>query len=461
MSSSDTTGTTTKVAGKDYPYEYTPYSNFVKSNWTISSAMKTNYNDITRTNPKINYNFQYLDPTKVIFATTPLRTIHSETCMFNGWFIVFSLIHDKSSSSDTSSLDWASRTSGTYIGFWYSSDGLNWKYGGKVLQNSALLNPISSYFSVTVRDGTSNTIDICYTSVISDGSYMELCHSSGTIISNTNGVALDGFSTSEVMMVSDGIKYATQQQNDTFIFSSPYPFINPGDGNLYCLFETKIGGMISSFVITENESGIMPPGYVVGKDATNGDSCIGIMKYNGDISSGNYSQANWTLLDPIISCLGVTEQFSRPQILFNGPYTYIVGSVSASAFTGSIYSPTGLYGFYSETGLFGSYSPMNGSGFIVGNPTSAPSQTSSFYCDSMFNVYSTIEILPKDGAQDPNNPKTYRVGGTPAPTVQMVVNEDETFISGILNFGQLQNIYIDWMTIYSNYGGNSSPLIRS
>lgn len=452
---------TSKVAGVDYPLTYTSNADFVQSNWTISSAMKTNYNDTTRTNPKINYNFNYIDSSKVVFGTTPLRTLYSETCMYNGWFVMFSLIHDKASTAETTQTDWASKLSSSYIGFWYSKDGVNWQYGGKVLQASAFINPIISNFSATMREGTSNTVDIFYTSVVTNGTYMELCYTTGTIIANSNGVTFDGFSTSKVAMEADGIIYSTQQQNDTFMFASPYPFINPGDGKLYCLIESKLGGMISSFVITKKESGIMPPGYVVGKNASNGNSCIGIMEYTGDISTGDFSSNNWKLLDPLVSCLGVTAEFSRPHILFNGPYTYIFGSVQSSSFTGGLYSPTGLYGFYSETGLFGKYEPMNGSGFIVGNPTCAPAQSTSFLCDNKFNIFSTIVILPKDGAQDPNNPKVYRVGGTPTPTVQLSVSEDETFITNILNFGQVETDYIDWSTIYTTYSGNSSPLIRS
>lgn len=450
----------TGTAGTDYPISYTSESSFSTSIWTIAEILKTEYNDKTRTFPKIGYDFTYLNNNKIIWITTPLRTMHCETVMYNGWYVMLTVQADKKDlTNDNIASEWSNRTNNAYVAYWYCQDGLNWQYGGQILETAAEINPLSWSGSLVMREGSQNTIDLFYTSAVAGGSYMELAVSSGTIATTSSGVTLSGFNSSTVMMVPDGTIYATQEQNASFIMKSPFPFINPGDGKVYCIFESLLAGVEGSFVITDAERGYLPPGEIVGSDAADGTACIGLaVLADGAYASGNFAGSEWTLLDPLISGLGVTEEMSVPHMIFDGSETYLLTSIKTGSFTGSIYSPNGLYGFHSSLGLFGPYSPLNSSGLVLSNPTSAPQESTTFYIDNNFSTYSVVEILPQDGSQDPNSPTTYRIGGTPAPTYIVAFSHGDTFLTKVQNYGQMKTTR-DWTTIWTQTQGNSAPWV--
>ncbi|EPM64944.1 levansucrase, partial [Pseudomonas syringae pv. actinidiae ICMP 18886] len=77
--------------------------------------------------------------------------------------------------------------------------------------------------------------------------------------------------------------------------------------------------------------------------------------------------------------------------------------------------PDGVYGFVGEH-LFGPYRPMNASGLVLGNPPEQPFQTYS-HC-----------VMPGED---------YRIGGTEAPTVRILLKGDRSFVQEEYDYGYI------------------------
>lgn len=99
--------------------------------------------------------------------------------------------------------------------------------------------------------------------------------------------------------------------------------------------------------------------------------------------------------------------------------------------------PDGVYGFVSDS-LFGPYTPLNGSGLVLGNPSSQPFQTYSHYVMPNGLVTSFIDNVPGRGDK-------FRIGGTEAPTVQIKIVGNRTFVIKQFDYGfipPLKNIVV-------------------
>lgn len=448
----------TGVPGKDFPYEYTSVSDFSTSKWKIADTIRISQDRSSMTSKTIETIRNYISDSYIVTDFGYLRTLHGENILYNNWYIMWAVCSPKRN-QQPSILEWTNIPKYSTLKYFYSQDGLNWQYGGNLLPSSSSIFPQHGRCSLVMREGTQNVVDLFYScydystnTTLGYNQNVCIASSSGQIVTSNGTVSFTGFTTSEKLFDSDGIKYNSLQENDDYIMADPYPFINPGDGGIYCLFVSNLPGVAGLFNIDDDTQGYIPPYYTISEDAVNKTSVIGIAQYNNaSYASGDFSAKNWTLLNPLISGLGVTSKFERPHFFFDGAYTYLLFSNTYENFTNGHEYPTGLYGFYSTNGVFGPYYTLNGSGQVLTNPSTSPDQSSSYFCDDSRYIYSYIYSI-QEGSET-------HFGGTQSPTNQLVFNKKNTFLQEVLNFG-LANANIDWLTIYNTYGGNSAQWIR-
>lgn len=98
-------------------------------------------------------------------------------------------------------------------------------------------------------------------------------------------------------------------------------------------------------------------------------------------------------------------------------------------FGDGVTGPDGVYGFVASK-IKGPYAPLNASGLVLGNPPSQPYQTYSHYVMPNGLVTSFIDSVPaEDGS--------YRIGGTEAPTVGIVLKGQRSFIDRVYDYGYI------------------------
>lgn len=405
------------------------------SRWRIADALKVRADDPTTTMPEIAYNFPTMNNAVMIWDSGALRSIHGQTMTFKGWFVLWSLAVDKIDLTNANIYnEWHSRNDRAYIGYWYSKDGVTWTWGGRLLQESADLRPWEWSGGLVMRDGAENTVDMFYTSVSGVTNESIPSVSTGAIHADDNGVWFTGFDKTVELFRADGVNYANADQDAYYDFRDPHPFINPEDGKVYCLFEGNVAGMRGEFTIGDDEMGPIPPGFEVGTGAGYGAAAIGIARLEGDYRKGEFGK--WTMLPPLVTALGVNDQTERPHIVFKDGLTYLFTISHHSTYSGGLQGPDGVYGFVSKSGVSGPYTPLNASGLVLGNPSAAPYETYSHFVDPAGYVQSFIDTVPAEGA-DPENPANYRIGGTLAPTVRIVLEGDRTFITEVHGYGQI------------------------
>jgi len=416
------------------------------SHWTIADALKIRIDDPTTTMPLIDYNFPSMTDNVWLWDTWALRDIYGKTVTYRGWHVIFSLVAPRGEGDDLMN-SWINRNDYSYIGFFYSKtgNGSDWVFGGRVLDASADLRNWEWSGCAVMRDGTTNTLDMFFTSVGTQPASVP-CHTVGTINADTNGVWFEGFDKQTDMFQADGVNYANFAEDSYWDFRDPHVFQNPEDGRIYALFEGNVPGMRGQFVIGPDETGYVPPGYTVAPGAEYGAAAIGVARLkDGAYEAGTFGVDQWELMPALVTALGVNDQTERPHIVFKDGLTYLFTISHHSTYSGNSTGPDGVYGFVSEQGLFGSYEPLNGSGLVLGNPSEAPLETYSHFVDPAGYVQSFINYLP-DPAHVPANPYdatapntnvTYRIGGTLAPTVKLVLEGRQTFLTDTYNYGQI------------------------
>lgn len=416
--------------------KFTTSENYTTSKWTIADALKVHIDDPTTTMPVIDYNFPVMDNSILGWDAGALRDIHGYTTTFKGWFVMWQLVVNKIDLTNKNIYnEWLNRNNSAYIGYWYSKDGLNWTFGGRLLNKSADLEPWEWSGSLVMREGTENTLDMFYTSVGPNPAVSIPSVSTGQIFADDTKVWFEGFTTTTNMFQADGIHEDNVEENPYWNFRDPHPFMNPVDGKIYCLYEGDVAGVRGEFTITDSEIGHVPPGYQVGSGAQYGAAAIGIARLESDYTKGDFSK--WTQLDPLVTALGVNSQLERPHVVFKDDLTYIFSISHNSTYVGSSTGPDGVYGFVSRNGIFGPYEPMNSSGLVLGNPSTAPLETYSHFVAPDLSVQSFINYLPAAGTTDPYNPTTYRIGGTLAPTVRLTLEESSSFLTEVHEYGQI------------------------
>lgn len=441
------------IAGKDYPYAYTSIDDHQTSNWTIADALKIISDQQSITAPVLPYYFPVMNEWEMIWDTGCLRTMHCESITYNGWYVIWSLAATKTTLDPNQlSSQWGNRNNTAFIGYWYSKDGINWTWGGRLLNTSADERPQEWAGNLVMREGTKNVVDMFYTSVSGGGAVSVIAISTGQIYTDDTKVWFEGFTSTTDILNPDGVHYANSTQDPYFNWRDPFPFINPGDGEVYCLFEGNIAGKRGSFTLTDNETGILPPNVQAGDGAIYGTAAMGIAKLaSGSYATGTFDESQWTQLDPLISALGVNDHLERNHLVFKGKYTYLFGTSQQALYSGGLQGPDGVYGFVSENGIFGPYEPLNGTGLVLGNPSSAPHEAYSHFVDSEGYVQYFMDTIP-----NPNGGST--IGASLGPTLKLEFETANTYLTEIHGYGRIF-AKRDWNDIWNLTQGNSAPWV--
>lgn len=402
--------------------------NYKPTKWTIADALKVHKDDPTTTHPLVKPDFVPMSDKVFVWDTMPLRDLYGDIVSVNGWSIIFTLTakrnYDNSSHIDAEGNynieeDWNDRHSHARICYWYSKTGKDWILGGNVMAPG--VSPTSREWAGTpVLLNNKGEIDLYYTCVTPGATIAKV---RGKIVTTQDKVYMQDFDNVKLLFSADGKYYQTESQNRFFNFRDPSPFIDPYDGKLYMLFEGNVAGEREEHVVTEEDIGIVPPGYGPISNSKYQVGCIGLAvakDLNGD---------EWDILPPLITAVGVNDQTERPHFVFKDNLYYLFTISHKSTYSQNLDGPDGLYGFVSNN-LTGPYTSMNSSGLVLGNPSSQPFQTYSHYVMPNGLVTSFIDNVPIDD-------NTYRIGGTEAPTIQIVIEGSRSFVVKALDYGYI------------------------
>lgn len=189
------------------------------------------------------------------------------------------------------------------------------------------------------------------------------------------------------------------------------------------VFEGNVAGDRGSHVVGPQELGLVPPGHEEVGGARFQVGCIGLA-----VAKDNRGE-EWEILPPLVTAVGVNDQTERPHYVFQDGKYYLFTISHKFTYAEGLTGPDGVYGFVSDS-LTGPYTPMNASGLVLGNPPEQPFQTYSHCVMPNGLVTSFIDSVPTSG-QD------YRIGGTEAPTVRIVLEGDRSFVREVYDYGYI------------------------
>lgn len=394
--------------------------------WTRADAMKVHTDDPTATMPTIDYDFPVMTDKYWVWDTWPLRDINGQVVSFQGWSVIFALVADRTK------YGWHNRNDGARIGYFYSRGGSNWIFGGHLLKDGA--NPRSWEWSgcTIMAPSTANSVEVFFTSVNDTPSESVPAQCKGYIYADDKSVWFDGFDKVTDLFQADGLYYADYAENNFWDFRDPHVFINPEDGKTYALFEGNVAMERGTVAVGEEEIGPVPPKTETPDGARYCAAAIGIAQ------ALNEARTEWKLLPPLVTAFGVNDQTERPHVVFQNGLTYLFTISHHSTYADGLSGPDGVYGFVSENGIFGPYEPLNGSGLVLGNPSSQPYQAYSHYVMTNGLVTSFIDTIP---SSDPN---VYRYGGTLAPTIKLELVGHRSFVTEVKGYGYIPP-QIEWL----------------
>ncbi|MEV1202418.1 glycoside hydrolase family 68 protein [Microbispora rosea] len=131
---------------------------------------------------------------------------------------------------------------------------------------------------------------------------------------------------------------------------------------------------------------------------------------------------------PLLVADGVNHEIERPHVVVHGSSYYLFFCTHRHSFHPPGSAPTGLYGFVAPS-LTGPYTPLNGSGLVLGNPAEQPDQAYAWVVLPDLKVVGFVNYRSTGGA-DPwqAGPAEARAafGGTIAPVLELILNEDAT-----------------------------------
>jgi levansucrase len=148
--------------------------------------------------------------------------------------------------------------------------------------------------------------------------------------------------------------------------------------------------------------------------------------YNGAVGIARKAGAGWELLPPLIHADGVNNELERAHLVAHGGRYYVFWATQRGTFEPRLrHAPTGLYGMVADS-LFGEYRPLNGSGLVLANPDTEPSQTYSWLVTADLVVSSFVDFWGLDGGYIPAEPAeaAARFGGVPAPLLRLKIEGD-------------------------------------
>ncbi|WDU65606.1 glycoside hydrolase family 68 protein [Pseudomonas poae] len=404
------------------------HANHTPTRWTRADALKVNENDPTTTQPLVSPDFPVMSDTVFIWDTMPLRELDGTVVSVNGWSVIFTLTADRrphdpqfinADGRYDIKRDWEDRHGHARICYWYSRTGKDWIFGGRVMAEG--VSPTTREWAGTpILLNNNGDIDLYYTCVTPGATIAKV---TGQVVTSDTGVTLQGFDQVKSLFDADGTYYQTEAQNATWNFRDPSPFIDPKDGKLYMVFEGNVAGERGTHEVGPNEIGLVPPGHEDVGGARYQVGCIGIAvakDLNGD---------EWEILPPLVTAVGVNDQTERPHYVFQDDKYYLFTISHKFTYADGVTGPDGVYGFVSDQ-LFGPYTLMNASGLVLGNPPSQPFQTYSHCVMPNGLVTSFIDSVPTTGDD-------YRIGGTEAPTVRIVLKGARSFVQEAYDYGYI------------------------
>lgn len=400
--------------------------------WTRADALKVHFDDPTTTQPIVSGDFKTMSDTLFIWDTMPLRDLDGNVVSVDGWSVIFTLAAPRNPDSPefkdengnyNIKADWENRHGNARMHYWFSRTGKDWIYGGRVMQEGT--SPTTREWAggpiLLDNDGT---VDLYYTAVTPGAT---ICKVQGRIVTSDTGVTCEDFNEVDELFEADGKMYQTEAQNPYWNFRDPWPFRDPKSGRLYMLFEGNVAGVRGTHVIGKDEMGDVPPGH----DELGGSryqcGCIGIamaLDAKGD---------KWETLPPLVTATGVNDQTERPHFVFQDGRYYLFTISHKYTYAEGLTGPDGVYGFVADE-LLGDYQPMNGSGLVLGNPSAQPFQTYSHYVMPNGLVTSFIDSVPTDVE---TTGMEYRIGGTEAPTVKIVLKGNNSFVTEEFDYGYI------------------------
>ncbi|SHO57332.1 glycoside hydrolase family 68 protein [Vibrio quintilis] len=407
--------------------------------WSRADALKVKFDDPTTTQPTVDLEFPVMDETLFIWDTMPLRKLDGTIVSVNGWSVIFTLTairepenyQNEDGSYDITS-DWNARHGRARICYWYAKDGQSWAFGGRVMADG--VSPTAREWAGTpILLNDQGEIELYYTCVNPDATIAKV---RGHITETGDSVQLSDFHEVTELFTADGFYYQTEAQNTYWNFRDPSPFTDPNDGRLYMVFEGNVAGKRGSHQITSKDMGDVPPGHEDVGGAKYQAGCIGLAVAKDDKGD------DWQLLPPLITAVGVNDQTERPHFVFKDGKYYLFTISHQFTYADGLTGPDGVYGFVSDS-LFGPYEPLNGSGLVLGNPSSQPFQTYSHCVMPNGLVTSFIDSVPAPDDSDYDG--DYRIGGTEAPTVQIKIEGNRTFVVKEYDYGfipPMENIFI-------------------
>ena len=137
-------------------------------------------------------------------------------------------------------------------------------------------------------------------------------------------------------------------------------------------------------------------------------------------------EGRWALQPPLAHADGVNNEMERPHLVLHDGRRHLFWSTQRRTFaTGGPSGPNGLYGAVANR-LSGPWRPLNGTGLVLANPSSAPFQAYSWQVLADLSVWSFVDLAGID--RPPANAAEARAhfGGCPAPVLRLRIEGDTT-----------------------------------
>lgn len=390
------------------------------SHWTIENCLEINPNNPITKLPKVDIKFPVMDENILLWDTWHLEDYHRKPVSVNGWHIIFCLCTTIEHREEDIVDRWKNRNATAFIGYFYSRDGSNWEYGGRVLSPSCDIRPYE-WSGCTLLDDDRGNLTVYYTST---SDYEQIpAFVKGKIETSDEGVTFKGLDKTVEMLHPDGFHAATPVQNPFASFRDSSPFVDPKDGKTYLLYGIDCPWTRGEFDVDDNSKGNLPPSELAvgNKWATGG---IGISHaVHGDFTK-------LVQLPPLLSAFGACVQTERPKLIYHNKKYYLFFITHHDMFAEGIDGADGLYCMVSDS-LFGKYEPVNGSGQLLLND---PSSNMSGYSwdavlagDRWFAPYFIDHVPADDG--------TFRIGGTLGDTPEFTLDGTEGSFIGTVGYG--------------------------
>ena len=143
--------------------------------------------------------------------------------------------------------------------------------------------------------------------------------------------------------------------------------------------------------------------------------------YNGVVGLATQEHGEWRLDDPLVETIGVNNELERAHVVARDGFYYLFWSTQRRTFAPDAASgPNGLYAMVA-TRIEGPWTPVNGNGFVAGNPASEPTQGYSWWVTGEGDVWSFIDHWGMQGRSFEEHPELLRqqFGGTPGPVFRL------------------------------------------